>query len=103
MLNRQLKVLYGLSSHVLFLIGIVNLAYASYSFSLAIRSRRPKLLIHLLVALNAAWATACLILAMVFWTTATPFGILHLVGEAVFVGGLAILEWSHRRQLLTAD
>jgi hypothetical protein len=61
------------------------------------------LLIHLLVVLNATWAIVCLILAMIFWTTATPFGILHLVGEAVFVGGLAMLEWSRRQQLLTAD
>lgn len=103
LLNRQLNTLYALPSNLLYLNGIANLAYASYSFSLAIRARRPMPLIYLLVALNTAWVILCLILAVAFWTTATPFGILHLVGEAVFVGGLAILEWNRRQQLLTAD
>jgi hypothetical protein len=59
LLNRQLNTLYALPSHVLFLIGIVNLAYASYSLSLAIRSRRPMLLIHLLVVLERFEKVIC--------------------------------------------
>jgi hypothetical protein len=34
--------------------------------------------------------------------TASAFGLAHLVGEGLFVGGLAVLEWRRRERLLTA-
>jgi hypothetical protein len=94
--------LHGLPRELLLLNGAANLLYASYSFSLARRRRRPGALINLLVFANLAWAVVCLWLARVFAGSATVFGIGHLVGEAVFVGGLAALEWRWRDQLLTA-
>jgi hypothetical protein len=36
-----------------------------------------------------------------FFETATVFGIGQLVGEAIFVGGLACLEWKWRDRLLS--
>lgn len=40
---------------------------------------------------------------MTFAGSASPFGLGHLVGEAIFVGGLAgLVEWRWREQLLTA-
>ena len=59
-------------------------------------------MINLLVFANFAWAVACLCLAGVFAGSATVFGMGHLIGEAVFVGGLAGLEWRWRDRLLTA-
>jgi hypothetical protein len=94
--------LYALPRELLLLNGAANLLYASYSFSLARRARRPRALINLLVFANLAWAVACLWLAGTFAGTATMFGVAHLVGEAVFVGGLAGLEWKWRDQLLAA-
>lgn len=94
--------LYALPRDLLLLIGAVNLLYGCYSFSLAVRARRPKHLLNVLVFANLAWAAVCLGLAVVFWRPATPFGLTQLIGEAVFVGGLAGLEWSQRDQLLTA-
>lgn len=93
---------YGLPGELLFLIGAVNLLYGCYSFSLAVRSRRPKQLLNLLVFANLTWAAVCLGCAVVFREAATPFGLGQLVGEAIFVGGLAALEWSQRDQLLVA-
>ncbi len=93
---------YALPRGLLLFIGAVNLLYASYSFSLAIRARRPQPLIALLVVANGLWALTCLVMAARFAGTATFFGLAHLLGEAVFVGGLACLEWKWRRQLLTA-
>lgn len=101
-LSGWLSHVYALPRGLLLLIGAVNLAYASYSFSLAVRARRPRRLINLLVLANLAWAAACLRWAVVFSGSATAFGIGHLIGEAIFVGGLASLEWSRREQLLTA-
>lgn len=49
-------------------------------------------MINLLVFANAAWTAVCLGLAVTFAGSATLFGIGHLVGEAVFVGGLAGLK-----------
>lgn len=102
LLNGWLSHLYALPRGLLLLTGAVNLVYASYSFSLAVRARRPKPLINLLVFANLTWAVACLGWAVVFAESATLLGVGHLVGEALFVGGLASLEWSRREQLLTA-
>lgn len=102
MFSGWLSSLHALPRELLLLNGAVNLLYASYSFSLARRGRRPRSLINLLVFANLAWAVVCLWLIRIFAGSATWFGIGHLVAEAVFVGGLAGLQWKWRDQLLTA-
>lgn len=97
-----LSALEGLPRGVLVFTGGCNLLYASYSFSLARRPVRPMPLIKLLVAANLAWMPVCLGLAWYFRDQATALGFMHLVGEAVFVGGLALLEWKNRHLLTTA-
>jgi hypothetical protein len=92
--------LHALPREMLLLNGGANLLYASFSFSLAVRARRPRTLINVLVLANLSWALVCLCLAVTFAGSATVFGIAHLVGEAIFVGGLAGLEWRWRDQLL---
>jgi hypothetical protein len=93
--------LYSMPPGLLHLIGAVNLLYAGYSFSLAKRRIRPRRLITLLVIANGIWTVVCLGVAMHLSGTATFFGIGHLVGEAILVGGLASLEWKWREQLLS--
>ena len=100
-LSPWLPRLYGLPQGVLLFIGAANLLYASYSFSLARRAERPMSLIKLLVYANAAWVPVCFGLAVWFWEQATGFGLAHLIGEALFVGGLAALEWNQRHRLAT--
>ena len=92
----------GLPQEVLLFTGVVNLLYASYSFSLAVRAERPLRLIKLLVFANLAWVPVCLGLIAAFSATVTPFAFVHLVGEAIYVGGLAVLEWHNRDLLLAA-
>ena len=82
--------------------GIVNLAYASYSLSLASRSNRSQTLILILVAGNLLWSLLCVRWAIVFSDTASFWGLAHLTLEALFVGGLACLEWRWRKLLQTA-
>lgn len=101
-LSGWLSDLEGLPQDVLLFTGVVNLLYASYSFSLAVRPERPMRLIKRLVVANLAWTPVCLGLLVAFAATATPLAFLHLLGEAVYVGGLALLEWRHRELLLTA-
>jgi len=101
-LSGWLSSLYALPRGLLVFMGAVNLLYAAYSLSLAVRARRPKDLVNLLVFANGAWAAVCLGWAGVFAETASLFGFAHLIGEALFVGGLAGLEWRYRDLLLTA-
>lgn len=102
-LSAWLASLYALPHTLLVGMGIANLIYGTYSFALARRAVRPRPLILLLVAANAAWAVLCAILAARFAPSATPFGMAHLIGEGLFVGGLAALEWSRRDQLVRAS
>jgi hypothetical protein len=101
-LSGWLSRLEGLPQDVLLFTGVVNLLYASFSFSLAIRAERPLRWIKGLVVANLAWAPVCAGLLIAFATTATPFAYLHLGGEAVYVAGLAALEWRYRDLLRTA-
>lgn len=93
---------YALPRELLSFIGAVNIAYACFSFSLAIRVRRSEALIKLLAVANGFWALACLGIAATFAPLMTLPGLCHVLGEAAFVAGLGILEWKWRRQLLVA-
>lgn len=93
---------YGLPTKLLLFTGVVNLAYASYSLPLARRTRRPAGLNRLLVAANLFWAVVCFALAIHYREVASVLGLVHLLGEGVFVGGLAGLEWCFRDLLQTA-
>lgn len=97
-----LSALYAMPENLLLFIGAVNLLYACYSFSLAIRARRPLFLIKLLAVANASWALMCIAIFAKFAGSLSLWGGGHLLGEALFVGGLAALEWRWRKQLLTA-
>ncbi len=92
----------GLPQGVLLFTGIVNLLYASYSFSLARRPNRSLRAVKFLVFANLAWVPVCLGLVAYFSSVATPFAFVHLIGEALFVGGLAVLEWRNRDVLATS-
>lgn len=47
--------------------------------------------INALVRANLAWTPVCVGLVIAFWSSITPFGVAHLLGEGVYVGGLADL------------
>ena len=93
---------YRLPRSLLIGMGVANLTYASYSLTLARRSQRPPALIRLLVVANLIWGVACLRWAFVFVDTASLLGMMHLVAEGLYVGGLGCLEWRWREQLWTA-
>jgi hypothetical protein len=101
-LSAWLSQLYGLPRGLLVAMGVANLGYGAFSFSLARRARRPRSLIVLLVVANATWAGLCGLAAVRFAGPASAFGLAHLVGEGLFVGGLAGLEWRQRTRLLVA-
>lgn len=96
----QLSHLQALPLDLLLFMGAANVLYASFSFFLATRSKRPMPLIKLLVFANAFWSLVCVCLAVAFANTATFLGLGHLIAEAIFVGSLAAQEWKFRAQLV---
>ena len=66
LLNAQLSNWYGLPRSLILFMSAANVVYALYSFSLAARKERPKILIRLLVAANlpvgsdSFWVRRCL-------------------------------------------
>ena len=101
-LSGWLSALYALPRSLVVVLGVINLAYGAFSFSLARRDCRPLALIAGLAAANVAWAVSCGIIAGALTDTASVFGLAHLVGEGLFVGGLGALEWRGRERLRTA-
>ncbi|MEQ8849856.1 hypothetical protein [Botrimarina sp.] len=93
----------GLPPRVLLLTGAANLLYGSYSFSLAVRTRRPLRGVERLAIANMAWPAVCVALLTAYAETATPFAYAHLGGEAVYVAGLGLLEWTYRHRLAAVD
>ncbi len=86
--------LYALPADLLLGMGLANLAYAGVSFTLAMRSRGDRVpFLRAVAAANVAWAVFCAALAVAWVGEASPFGVGQLVAEAVFVGGLGLLEW----------
>ena len=96
--SEGLSGLYGLP----LVTGAANVLYAACSGSLAMRAVRPRAGIAALVAANAVWAVVCVGLVGAYAEGGGGLGLLHLGAEAVFVGGLAALEWRHRDALRVA-
>lgn len=93
--------IHHLPKPLLAFIGGVNLLYGTCSLTLAIKKERTPTLILLLVLANAAWAINCVRLTFMYSQVMSLFGALHLIGEAVFVGLLAYLEWRRRDRLVS--
>lgn len=102
LLSGWLSPLYGLPVALVIGHGLVHLAYGSYSFSLAVRKARPLALILVLVFANATWAILCFAFGAVFFSSASIFSVGHFLFEGLFVGSLAAIEWTQRRQLSVA-
>lgn len=94
-----LSQLYHLPMGIVVFVGCVNLLYASYSFTLANYKKRSLFLINILVIANSIWVLVCLVILWRFWQQMTIFAVIHIAGEAIFVGALARLEYQWRHQL----
>lgn len=99
-INDWLSKLYGLPQKFVIFMGIVNIAYGLYSTPLAIRKRRSKRSLKVLVIANSTWSLLCFLFAVRFMKVISVFGLLHLVGEGIYVGGLAYLEWRWKKYLV---
>jgi hypothetical protein len=96
-----LSTLYGIPQHFITALGAANLAYGTYSFSLARRTARPRAMLLLLVGANLTWAIFCAVASAYLASHASVLGLAHLLLEGAFVGGLGLLEWRYIDDLLT--
>ena len=96
------SVFYGLPTKFVLFVGLMNVAYGTFSFLLAIREVRPLWYFRMLVIGNVLWGALCVLWVLNYWNTATAFGIAHLVLEAIFVAGLGVCEWLYRSELRLA-
>ena len=100
-ISSWLSALHGLPHSLILCIGVINLLYGAYSTPLAIRSTRPMALLSLLACANMAWGIACIVFVIGYWDTITWFGLVHVLGEGLYVAGLGRLEWRWREALQT--
>lgn len=83
---------FGVSRTLLVAMGVVNLAYGSYSFSLARRPQVDAGLTRILIRANFAWTLICLVAAAYLWAPGSRLGAAYVVVEGIVVGALAALE-----------
>lgn len=93
--------LYGLPPEFVLFQGAANLMYSIFSYGLASRPQRPYVLIAALAIANMIWGVLCVVWLFMYKESATIFGLLHLLLEALFVGGLGSIEWFYRRELVS--
>lgn len=101
-LSSWLSTLYALPERFVIVLGAANLAYGTFSFSLARRAVRPRALLLLLVGANLVWAVCCASASAVFASQASAYGLALLLFEGAYVGGLGLLEWRFLDALRTA-
>lgn len=88
-----LSTLYAMPQSFVVAMGAANLAYGTFSLSLARRAVRPRALLRLLIGANLAWAVFCVIASVILASQASALGLATLLFEGAYVGGLGILEW----------
>jgi hypothetical protein len=95
-----LKRLYGMPTWLYLTVALANVCYGLFSLTLALKSRRPRFLLHTLVFANIFWGVVCVVLAATFSAELGILGLIQLVGEGLYVAGLGCVEWRFREQLL---
>jgi hypothetical protein len=101
MIHPWLARLYSLPDSLILALGIVNLAYGSYSFTLCMFQQfRTKYGVYCLIFANVAWLFVCIGLCIAYSRHANLIGMAQLLGEGVYVAALGVVEWSVRDSLI---
>jgi len=81
--------------------GIANLIYGRFSLFVTLCRPRPKSLIATLAVANMAWLLVCVLITPIWWEQISWLGLLHVLGEGVYVAGLGYTEWTLRDSFST--
>ena len=83
------------------LMGAANLAYGVYSLFVTTRKKRPLILVKMLAIANITWLLVCVAIAAMYWRQISLIGIVHVIGEGIYVAGLGFVEWKMKESLVT--
>ena len=83
------------------LTGAANLAYGVYSLFVTTRKKRPLILVKMLAIANITWLLVCVAIAAMYWRQISLIGIVHVIGEGIYVAGLGFVEWKMKESLVT--
>ncbi len=84
--------LLGLDAVLLRVLGVVLLAFATVVWLTAARPVVPRAAVRAIVAINAAWVAASVVVAIGGWTSPTVAGAVWIVAQAIVVAGFAELQ-----------
>ena len=93
----------SLPAAIVFSMGVFNLVYGCYSLLVATRKPRPLLIVKVLAIANMLWLIVCLAIVIAFWQQISVLGLLHVVGEGIYVFALGLTEWKWRVLLSEAE
>lgn len=87
---------YAVPPSLVVTVGVVNLTYGSASGLLAVAAHRglgpTRRNVRVLATANLSWAAVCGLLALAYSGSASALGLAAMLGEALFVGSLGVLE-----------
>lgn len=83
-------------------IAAANIAYGAFSLYVTTRVPRSLFLVNTLAVANMVWLIVCVAVIWLNWNTIFMVGIIHLLGEGVYVASLGSIEWRLRRRLASA-
>jgi hypothetical protein len=84
--------LFGLPRAVVVFVGLVNVAYGAFSFSLARQPSPARARVRALVTANLLWVGVCVVMALYFASPGSWLGASYMLAEGFFVGTLATVE-----------
>jgi len=91
-LSGVLAPVFGVPRAMLVAMALVNLAYGTFSYSLARQAEAPRRRVRALVVANLGWTCVCLGLAAYLAGPGSWLGAGYILGEGLFVGALAAVE-----------
>jgi len=89
----------GLPVGVIVATGCVNLGYGCFSLFVTTRQSRSISLVQSLAAANMGWLLVCIGITAANWPQISFFGIIHVMGEGLYVAALGYTEWIWRQSL----
>jgi len=102
-LSGVLAPVFGVPRAMLVAMALVNLAYGTFSYSLARQAEAPRRRVRALVVANLAWTGVCVGLAAYFAGPGSWLGAAYILAEGLFVGALAAVEARALRRLVSQE
>ncbi len=100
LLADRLASLFGVPVWLIVVNGMANLAYGTFSTTLASFPSRSIYLVSALSIANMVWAIICFTVGLNLVSTASFLAVGNAFFEGLFVGSLGVLEWRWRHQLV---